>query len=66
MSFYLNISSSGNKVGKILDKVVDGNIDILCKAEKKLNESFRNNRFVYQYNQSKYTVRYYRKQRWLA
>ena len=60
---YLNINSSRNKFGD-LDKVVDGNIDILCIAETKLDESFPNNQFVYQHNQSKYTVRYYRKQRW--
>ena len=61
---YLNINSSRNKFGD-LDKIADGrNIDILCIAETKLDESFPNNQFVYQYNQSKYTVRYYRKQRW--
>ena len=47
-----------------LDKIVDGNIDILCIAEIKLDESFPNNQFLYQCNQSLYT-RYYRKQRWL-
>ena len=55
---YLNI-----KVGD-LDKIVDGNIDILCIAETKLDESFRNNQFAYQYNQSIY-IGYYRQQRWL-
>ena len=54
---YLNINSSRNKFGD-LDKVVDGNIDIVCIAETKLDESFPNDQFVYQYNQSKYTVLY--------
>ena len=31
-----------NNVGN-LDKIVDGNIDILCIAETKLDESFPNN-----------------------
>ena len=44
-----------------LDKIVDGNIDI---AEIKLDESFPNNQFVYQCNQSLYTA-YYRKQMWV-
>ena len=44
---YLNINSSRNKFGD-LDKAVDGNIDIVC--------IFPNDQFVYQYNQSKYTV----------
>ena len=52
---YLNINSSRNKFGD-LDKVVDGNTDIVCIAETKLDESFPNDQFVYQYNQSKYTV----------
>ena len=43
---YLNINSIRNKSGD-LDKMVDGNIDILCIAETKLDESFPNNRFVY-------------------
>ena len=60
----LNINSSRNNFGD-LDKVIDGNVDILCIAETKLDEPFPNNQFLYQYNQSKYTVRYYRKQRWL-
>ena len=51
---YLNINSISNKPGD-LAKMVDENIDILCIAEKKLDESFPNNRFVYQYNQSIYT-----------
>ena len=51
---YLNINSIRNKSGD-LDKMVDGNINILCIAETKLDESFPNNRFVYQYNQSIYT-----------
>ena len=60
---YLNINSISNKVGD-LDKTVDGNIDILCIAETKLDESFPNNQFSYQYNQSIYTG-YYRQKRWL-
>ena len=51
---YLNINSIRNKFGD-LDKMVDENIDILCIAEAKLDESFPNNQFVYQYNQSIYT-----------
>ena len=51
---YLNINSIRNKFGD-LDKTVDGNVDILCIAERKKNESFPNNQFVYQYNQSIYT-----------
>ena len=47
---YLNIISIRNKFGD-LDKMVDGNIDILCIVETKLDESFPNNWFVYQYNQ---------------
>ena len=37
--------------------MIDGNIDIdiLCIAETKLDESFPNNQFLYQYNQSIYT-----------
>ena len=54
ISSYLNINSIRNKSGD-LDKMVDGNINILCIAETKLDESFPNNRFVYQYNQSIYT-----------
>ena len=60
---YLNINSISNWVGD-LDKTVDGNIDILCIAETKLDESFPNNQFSYQYNQSIYTG-YYRQKRWL-
>ena len=48
---YLNIISIRNRFGD-LDKMVDGNIDILCIAETKLDESFPNNQFVYQYNPS--------------
>ena len=51
---YLNINSIRNRFGN-LDKMVDGNIDILCIAETKLDESFPKNRFVYQYNQFIYT-----------
>ena len=51
---YLNINSIRNKSGD-LDKMVDGNIDILCIAETKLDESFPKNRFVYHYNQFIYT-----------
>ena len=47
---YLNISKTDD-----IDKMVNRNIDILCKAETKLDESFSNDRFVYQYNQSIYT-----------
>ena len=54
MFSYLNINSIRNKFGD-LDKMVDENIDILCIAEAKLDESFPNNQFVYQYNQSIYT-----------
>ena len=43
---YLNINSIRNKFGD-LNKIVDGNIDILCKAETKLDKSFLNNQFVY-------------------
>ena len=50
----LNINSIRNRVGD-LDKIVDGNIDILCIAETKSDESFPNNQFVYQYNQTIYT-----------
>ena len=42
---YLNINSIRNKFGD-LDKIVDGNIGILCIAETKLDESFPNNQFV--------------------
>ena len=45
---YLNIIFIRNND---LVKMVDGNIDILCIVETKLDESFPNNRFVYQYNQ---------------
>ena len=51
---YLNINSIRNRFGN-LDIMVDGNIDILCIAETKLDESFPKNRFVYQYNQFIYT-----------
>ena len=51
---YLNIISIRNRFGD-LDKMVDGNIDILCTAETKLDESFPKNRFAYQYNQFIYT-----------
>ena len=51
---YLNNISIRNRLGD-LDKVVDGNIDILCIAKTKLNESFPKNRFAYQYNQFIYT-----------
>ena len=58
---YLNINSIWNMFGD-LDKIADGNIGILCRAETKFDESFPNSQFVYQYNQ--YTG-YYRKQMWL-
>ena len=51
---FLNINSIRNKFGDS-DKMVDGNIDSLCIAETKLDESFPNNWFVYQYNQFIYT-----------
>ena len=60
---YININSIRNRVGD-LDKIVDGNTDILCIAETNLDESFPNIQFAYQYNQSIYTG-YYRQQRWL-
>ena len=60
---YLNISSVRNRVGD-LDKIVDGNIDIVYIAKTKSDESFPNNQFVHQYNQTIYTG-YYRQQRWL-
>ena len=60
---YLNITSIRNKLG-YLNKIVDENIDILCIAETKLNESVPNNQFVYQYNQPIYT-RHCRQQRLL-
>ena len=43
---YLNISSIRNMVGD-LDKMVNGNSDILCIAETKSGESFPNDQFVY-------------------
>ena len=61
--WYTNINSIRNKIVD-LNKIVDRNIDNLRIAETKLEESFPNNQFVYQYNQDIYT-RYYRKQRWL-
>ena len=48
---YLNIVSIRNKLNE-LDKIADGNINILCIAETKLDKSFPNSQFVYQYNQS--------------
>ena len=53
-SSYLNINSIRNMFGD-LDKMVDGSNDILCIAETKLDESFPNNWFVYQYNYSIYS-----------
>ena len=50
----LNINSIRHRVGD-LDKIVDGNIDILCIAETKSVESFPNNQFAYRYNQTIYT-----------
>ena len=65
---YLNINSIRNTFGD-LDKIVDGNTDILCTAEAKLDESFL---FVYQCYQSICTGYYqrrfpwyHRQQRWL-
>ena len=60
---YLNINSIRNKVINS-DIIVDENIDILCIVKKKLDKSFPNNQFAYQYHQSVY-MGYYRKQRWL-
>ena len=60
---YLYINSIRNKF-RDLDEIVDGNIDIFCISETKLDESFPNNQFVYQYNQSIY-IGYYRQKRWL-
>ena len=60
---YLNINCIRNKFGD-LDKIVDGNIDILYITEGKVNESLPNNHLVYQHNHSIYTG-HYRKQRWL-
>ena len=51
---YLNIISITNRFGD-LDKMVDGNIDILFIAETKLDESFHKICFVYHYNQFIYT-----------
>ena len=51
---YLNIISIKNKFGN-LDKLVNGNIDILCITETKLEECFPKNQFVYQYHQFIYT-----------
>ena len=42
---YLNINSIRNKFGDLY-KIIDGNIDILCIAETKLDESFPNNPFI--------------------
>ena len=51
---YLNINFIRNKFGD-LNKIVNGNIENLCIAETKLEESFPENHFVYQYNHSLYT-----------
>ena len=51
---YLNIIFIRNKFGD-LNKMVDGNIDVLCIVETKSDESFPKNWFVYQYNQFIYT-----------
>ena len=56
---YLNINSIRNKFGD-LNKIVDGNIDILCIEETKLDESFLNNQFVYQCNNQFMYAGYYR------
>ena len=60
---YLKINSIRSNVDD-LDKILDGNIDTLCIAETNLDESFPNNHYVYQYNQSIYTG-YNRQQSWL-
>ena len=57
---YLNINSIKNRVGD-LDKIQDENIDILCIAEAKSDESFPSYQFIYQYNHTIYTG-YYRQQ----
>ena len=51
---YLNINFIRNKFGD-LNKIVNGNIENLCIAETKLEESFPESHFVYQYNHSLYT-----------
>ena len=50
----LNINSIRNRVDD-LDKIVDGNIDILYIAETKSVECFPSNQPVYQYKQTIYT-----------
>ena len=42
---YLNVNSIMYKFGDV-DKIRDGNIDILCITETKLDESFPNIQFV--------------------
>ena len=42
---YINVNSIRNQFGD-LGKRVDGNINILCIAETKLDESLPNNQFV--------------------
>ena len=42
---YLNVNSIRYKFGDV-DKIRDGNIDILCITETKLDESFPNIQFV--------------------
>ena len=51
---YLNINFIRNKFGD-LNKTVNGNIENLRIAETKLEESFPESHFVYQYNHSLYT-----------
>ena len=47
----LSSNSIRNKFGDLY-KMVDENIDILCIADTKLDESFPNNQFLYQHNLS--------------
>ena len=48
--WYLNINFIRNKFAD-LNKIVDGNLDVLCKEETNLDEYFQYNQFVHQYNQ---------------
>ena len=48
--WYLNINFIRNKFAD-LNKIVDGDLDVLCKEETNLDEYFPYNQFVHQYNQ---------------
>ena len=48
--WYLNINFIRNKFAD-LNKIVDGNLDVLCKEETNLDEYFPYNQFVHQHNQ---------------